>query len=471
MLFNSFAFILFLIITFIVFYLPFSFFRKNQLYTLILASFFFYAYERPVLLLLLIFSVFINTCFSYSVHNVKEHQVKRILLFGVIFNISLLAFFKYSPLIASSLTNDLSGKNGVAHFLMTIPLPIGISFYTFEGISLLMDLYKGKVTLHLKTSSFVEHFKKTAFFISFFPHLIAGPILKAREFYPQIEVKLFKDIPWEKAIKQIILGYFLKMVVADNLNEITATIQNPFFQGFSTVNLLLLLFGYSMQIFSDFAGYSLIAIGIGLLFGYILPDNFNFPYISASFSEFWRRWHISLSTWLRDYLYIPLGGSKKGEFRTYINLFIVMFLGGLWHGAGWSYAVWGSMHGLVLMIERFVMKDNLRSEKRNPFGVLYVFITVTFLWLMFKLTNFDHVLSYLKSIVSNTHIPVKIGADQISIIFYSIPVIIYHAYYLVKDKTLFSKYYLKVDTLVYGCMLFFILVNSGSQGAFIYFQF
>lgn len=471
MLFNSFSFLIFMIVTFLLYYLPWAFFRRNQLYILILASFFFYAYERPVLLLLLVFSVLINSVFSFSVYKVKDHNVKKILLFGVIFNIALLAFFKYSPLIASSLANDLSGNNGIVHFLMTIPLPIGISFYTFEGVSLLMDLYKGKTILNLQISSFVEHFKKTAFFISFFPHLIAGPILKAREFYPQMETKYFKDIQWEKAFKQIILGFFLKMVLADNLNEITATMQYPFFLGFSTGNLVLLLLGYSMQIFADFAGYSLIAIGLGALLGYNLPDNFNFPYISSSFSEFWRRWHISLSTWLRDYLYIPLGGSRKGEFRTYINLFIVMFLGGLWHGAAWSYAIWGSMHGLALMIERFILKDKLDHNKRSAFGIAYVFITITILWLMFKLTNFSHVLAYLKAIYTNIHLPFKLGMDQISIIAYGLGVVVYHAFYLLKDTNLYPKVYPKLDVITYGCMLFFIMVNSGSAGAFIYFQF
>lgn len=471
MLFNSYAFLIFMIVTFIVYYLPWSFFKKNQIYTLIIASFFFYAYERPLLLLLLVFSVMINSIFSFSVYKVKKQHVKKILLFGVMFNISLLAFFKYSPLIASSLARDLSLNNGVAHFLMTIPLPIGISFYTFEGVSLLMDLYKGKTILNLQTSSFTEHFKKTAFFISFFPHLIAGPILKAREFYPQMETKYFQDIKWSSAFKKIILGFFLKMVIADNLNEVTATMQYPFFLGFSSGNLILLLFGYSMQIFADFAGYSLIAIGLGAILGYNLPDNFNFPYISSSFSEFWRRWHISLSTWLRDYLYIPLGGSRKGELRTYINLFIVMFLGGLWHGAAWSYAVWGSMHGLVLMIERWILKDKIDHDKRSVLGVTYVFVTVTILWLMFKLTNFTYVLAYLKAIVNNISIPFKLGMDQISIVAYGSGVVLYHAFYLLKDTNLYPKIYPKLDAITYGCMLFFIMVNSGSAGAFIYFQF
>lgn len=471
MLFNSYPFLLFFIVVFVIYYLPFAFIKRTQLYVLILASFFFYAYQKPILLLLLVFSVLINSCFSYGVYKVHSRHIKKILLFGVIFNLSILAFFKYSPLLASSLGGDLSGKNGLLGFLMAIPLPIGISFYTFEGISLLMDLYQGKTILNLKTHSFLEHFKKTAFFISFFPHLIAGPILKAREFYPQMGTKYFKDIPWESAIKKIVLGFFLKMVVADNLNELTSTIQFPFFQGYSSGNLVLLLFGYSMQIFADFAGYSLIAIGLGALLGYKLPDNFNFPYISSSFSEFWRRWHISLSTWLRDYLYFPLGGSRKGELRTYFNLFIVMFLGGLWHGAAWNYAVWGGMHGLVLMIERFIYKDKLDTEKRSAFGMFYVFFTVTVLWLMFKLTHFDQVVAYAKSIFLNRHIALKLGIDQISILCYSLFVIIYHALYLIKEKQFYSKYIYKYDTLWYGIMLFMIVVNSGSQGKFIYFQF
>jgi len=208
MLFNSFPFLLFLLVVFIVYYLPFRFIKTNQVVILVLASFFFYAYEKPVLLCLLIFSILVNTYFSFSIHHVEQKKVKHFLLFGVIFNLSILAFFKYSPLIASTLNNEFDFNSGFVNLLLTIPLPIGISFYTFEGISLLLDIYKGKTVIDMESHSFGTHLKKTAFFISFFPHLIAGPILKARDFYPQIEIKLLKNVNWEYVVKKLILGFF-----------------------------------------------------------------------------------------------------------------------------------------------------------------------------------------------------------------------------------------------------------------------
>ena len=471
MLFNSFVFLFFLLITFVIYYLPLDIVKREQVVLLIFASFVFYAYQKPILLLLLLFSILINTIFSYSIFKKGQLRVKAILLLGVLFNLLILAFFKYGPLIASTIAKEFSLKNGILDFILTIPLPIGISFYTFEGISLLLDLYSGKIIFNEEKSSFYTHLKRTAFFISFFPHLIAGPILKAREFYPQIDSKRFDNILWTEVVKKLVTGFFLKMVVADNLSTITDSIRYPYFQGFSSINLLMLLFGYSMQIFADFAGYSLIAIGLGLLFGYELPKNFDFPYIASTFSEFWRRWHISLSTWLRDYLYISLGGNRKGTFRTYINLFIVMLLGGLWHGASWSYAVWGSMHGFFLLVERFLFKDRLSLQKRNFIGVVYVFSIVSILWLLFKLTDFSYFLGYFKAIFDNIHIPVRFGIDQLSILFYALPVILYHLVYLLKNKESFRLWFLKVDYLGYAMMLFLILVDSGAQGKFIYFQF
>lgn len=470
MLFNSSAFLIFVAITFAIYYLPVLFIKKQQVLILILASFFFYSFQKPVLLILLLFSILINTLFSFSIFKKGQNKVKGILLSGVLFNLAILAFFKYGPLIASTLEGELSLKNGLLDAVLTIPLPIGISFYTFEGISLLLDLYSGKVKFQEESPNFYSHLKRTAFFISFFPHLIAGPILKARDFYPQIGYKPFKSIRWAEAVKKLVAGFFMKMVVADNLSMITDTIKYPYFQGYSSANLILLLLGYSMQIFADFAGYSLIAIGLGLLFGYELPKNFDYPYISSSFSEFWRRWHISLSTWLRDYLYIPLGGNRISEYRTYINLFIVMLLGGLWHGASWCYAVWGAMHGFFLLLERFVLHGRT-VKKNNPLGMLYVFTVVTILWLLFKLSNFSYFLLYFRAIAENAHIPFKFGIDQVSILYYSFAIVIYHLVYLLKEKPLIYNRVYRLEYLPYGLMLFLILVDSGSQGKFIYFQF
>ncbi len=469
MLFNSAEFLFFLLITVVVYYLPFV--RKFQVLVLVLASFFFYAYAKPLLLLLLVLSVGLNSIFSYSIFLFPAARARIILSVGVVFNIAVILFFKYSPFFASLFVREF-GTDSVLNFLLTIPLPIGISFYTFEGISLLVDLHNGKAKFNSGEGQFSQHLKRTALFISFFPHLIAGPILKAREFYPQIAAKFFREIPWEQAIKKLILGYFLKMVVADNLKDITYAISYPYFQQYSSGNLLLLLFGYSIQIFADFAGYSLIAIGLGLLFGYKLPDNFNFPYISSSFSEFWRRWHISLSTWLRDYLYIPLGGNKKGRVRTYFNLFVVMLLGGFWHGAAWSYAVWGALHGIALMIERAIGKKDRKRDEKSISGMIMVFSVVTLFWLMFKLTNFHDVLLFLRSLISNLRTPIEFNITELSIFFYSLPVIIYHLLYLMRERGSVARNWLsKVEIPVYGLMFFFIINSSGSQGEFIYFQF
>ncbi|HPM11074.1 MAG TPA: MBOAT family O-acyltransferase, partial [Paludibacter sp.] len=197
--------------------------------------------------------------------------------------------------------------------MMTIPLPIGISFFIFKGISLTIDSFRNNNGKQLPVQmGFIEHSVNSLMYISFFPQLLAGPIQQATEFFVQINTKHVKDIDWEYVIKILILGYFLKMVVADNLKDQTFWIAYPYFQGHSPITLIVMLFGYSMQMFADFAGYSLLAIGISSLFGYRVKDNFYFPYISKSFSEFWRRWHISLSTFFRDYVYIPLGGSRKG---------------------------------------------------------------------------------------------------------------------------------------------------------------
>lgn len=343
---------------------------------------------------------------------------------------------------------------------------------TFEGISLLVDVYKekDKPVKNLVTQSFSEHFYRTVFFISFFPHLVAGPILKAHDFFPQIKPKYFKDIEWEACFKNLVLGYFLKMVVADNLKDYTL-IDFPYFQTQSTANLLVMLLGYSCQIFADFAGYSLIAIGLAQLFCYRLLDNFNFPYIAASFQEFWKRWHISLSSFLMEYLYIPLGGNRKGKVRTYINLMVTMFIGGLWHGAAWSYAVWGLFHGAALAIERLLTGKN----KSKPEGIelylrrMMVFVFITFSWLLFKLPNFNQVIEYFKALAHNTSVPVD-GLLCYTILLYTSPVFFYHAFYLLKDKLVFGKV-LKYQYAFYALMLFLILTNSGSSGSFIYFQF
>lgn len=468
MLFTSFIFAGLVVITFILYYLPIL--SKIQVPILITSSLLFYSYNQPILVLLLILSVLINIFSSYFVTYGNPNHRKLYAILGVALNLLILLFFKYSPLFSKTFFNETSS---VGEFLINMPLPIGISFFTFQGISLVVDVYKQKYfdNKDIVPKSFLKHSERVFFFKGFFPQLISGPIVKAHEFIPQIRVKYFKDIQWESFLKTIVTGYFLKMVVADNLNDLTFWLAYPFFEAQSTLNLLFLLFAYSCQIFADFAGYSLIAIGLAKLFGYDFKANFNFPYISSSFKEFWKRWHISLSSFLMEYLYIPLGGNKKGKVRTYINLMIVMFLGGLWHGASWSYAVWGSFHGIALAIERFLSdKININPHKLlKVFKVLMVFSFVTLAWLLFKLPNFEHVIDYFKCLGRNTGVEINFKTI-VYIALYSTPVLIYHLIYLIKER----PYYFQIKSLEYvpyGAMLFLIFVNSGSSGAFIYFQF
>jgi alginate O-acetyltransferase complex protein AlgI len=472
MLFNTLPFLYLVIFTVTLYYFPPL--KKIQLPILIASSFVFYAWNFPILLLLLLFSIGINAFTSFHVEQKSNFQKRRfIATSGVVINLLLLSTFKYAGLLGNSIAPDSDFKE----MLLAIPLPVGISFFTFQGISLVVDTFREKKqeTFKLKTS-FGTHLKKTALYIALFPQLIAGPIVKAHDFFPQIKIKYFKDIDWQFVFKHLVTGYFLKMFVADNLKDFTFWLTYPYFENLSTPYNLTLLFAYSMQIFADFAGYSLIAIGLSKLFGYNIPQNFNFPYISKSFSEFWRRWHISLSTFLQQYLYIPLGGNRKGKTRTYFNLMIVMALGGLWHGAAWSYMVWGIAHGVFLALERLINNEIMFFRTRFTRSKLYqflkvslVFILVTFAWLLFKLPEFSHVIAYFKILFNNQRVFFE-QLQVLAILFYSVPILIYHLIYQFDGlrNRLKNSFF---TPLIYALMLFLILTNSGSSEAFIYFQF
>ncbi len=336
MTFTSWQFGIFAALVFGLYYLPIL--GAFQVQLLVAASLFFYSYGQPELLPLLAVAVF--GTYLFLILALRNRSIW--LPVGIIFNLALLAFFKYKFLFVDPASPALAGETPI-NFLLKLPLPIGISFFVFHNISLLVDLTKQKDAPSL-SSVFL--------YIIFFPQLVSGPITRAGMFIPQIEPKFLGDVKFIDAAKWILTGYFFKLYVANNLNELTSYMSFPLYETLQTQDRWLLVFLYSYQIYADFFGYSAIAIGLALLFGYRLPVNFDLPYISRSFSEFWTRWHISLSTWLRTYLYIPLGGNQKGAARTYPNLMIVMGLGGLWHGAGLSYLMWGLLHGVLLVIER-----------------------------------------------------------------------------------------------------------------------
>lgn len=460
MLFNTLDFLVFFIIVFTLYYSARS--GLTQLWILIFSSLCFYAYTQPIILFLLVFSALGNGIIAKGIVDSKRKDL--LVFWGIFINLLVLGLFKYNRLIGDLI--GISPDDDWFYNILYWPLPIGISFYTFQGISMILDLIRNKNNLLDQQREEKHLIRNTFFYIIFFPQLIAGPVVKAHDFLSQITYKEFNSIAWEKALEYIIIGYFLKVVIADNLSAFTFHMEYPYFITQSSLTLLVMLLGYSIQIFSDFAGYSSIAIGLSLILGYKIPANFNYPYIADSISDFWRRWHISLSTWLRDYLYLPLGGNRKGHMRTYLNLVIVMTLGGLWHGASLKFVVWGLFHGLLLVLERpflntFIFKKPLFRGLR----IVIVFSLVSYAWLFFKLDDFMYVVEYSNSLFSNWSIlPNKFNILVMTLLM--IPV--FAAHLLILFKFEINK---RLRGLSLGFMLFCIIFAAGDASGFIYFQF
>jgi alginate O-acetyltransferase complex protein AlgI len=436
--------------------------RAYQVQLLVLASLFFYGFGQPELLPLLATAVF-GTYLSLRL-SLRNRAVW--LPIGIIFNLGLLAFFKYKFLIIDPAQPTLS-TIPVIDFLLRLPLPIGISFFVFHNISLLVDMSRrGQPAPDLRS---------VFLYIIFFPQLVSGPITRAENFLPQIKPKFLADVPVVEAAKWIVAGYFFKLYVANNLNEMTGYMAFPYYELVRTKDKWLLVFLYSYQIYADFFGYSAIAVGLGLLFGYRLPVNFNLPYISQSFAEFWTRWHMSLSNWLKTYLYIPLGGNRCGSLRTKLNLIIVMGLGGLWHGAGFSYLMWGAMHGILLVLERPLLPALEKLAINRPWLIpamravrmTFVFVCVSLLWIFFKLPDFAHATSYLTGMFSDNADPNPAKFFNSLALIYSLPVILQHF-----CRTLpASPAGRAVEPFVYGLMIALMIVEAGPDTSFIYFQF
>jgi alginate O-acetyltransferase complex protein AlgI len=454
MTFTSWQFGIFVAVVFGAYYLPPL--RVFQIQLLVVASLFFYGYGQPELLPLLAVAVFGTHLFLVLALRNRTVWLPA----GIAFNLALLAFFKYKFLFVDPALPGLTGV-GPIDFLLRLPLPVGISFFVFHNISLLVDLTRQKSAPPDLTSVFL--------YIIFFPQLVSGPITRAEMFMPQITPKYLADIPFIEAAKWIVSGFFFKLYVANNLNEMTSYMSFPLYETLQTQDRWLLVFLYSYQIYADFFGYSAIAIGLALLFGYRLPVNFNRPYIATSFSEFWTRWHISLSSWLRTYLYIPLGGNRHGAFRTYVNLMIVMGLGGLWHGAGFGYLMWGLLHGLLLVIER-PMLSRIQSIDSGVFRaarVSLVFVCVTMLWIFFKLPNFDHAIGYLSGMFTPSSNPSPTKLFYNLALLYSLPVIIQH----LAPRALFERTRRGAEPYLYGAMAALMVLEAGPETSFIYFQF
>jgi len=454
MTFTSWQFGIFVGLVFVTYYLPLV--RSFQVQWLVLASLAFYGYGQPELLPLL--AVAVLGTYLFLILAMRDRSVW--LPVGIVFNLLLLAFFKYKFLFVDPASSSGVGVASI-DFVLRLPLPIGISFFVFHNISLLVDLTRRKASPPALGDVFL--------YIIFFPQLVSGPITRAEMFMPQIEPKSFADIRFVEAAKWILTGFFFKLYVANNLNEMTAHMAFPLFETLQTQDRWLLVVLYSYQIYADFFGYSSIALGLALLFGYRLPLNFNLPYVAASFSDFWTRWHMSLSAWLRTYLYIPLGGNRSGLGRTYLNLMIVMGLGGLWHGAGLSYLAWGILHGLLLVMERAITpRANLADSTLFRWiksGI--VFFCVTMLWVLFKLPNFDQALEYLWGmfVPSTTPNPTKLFYNLA--LLYSLPVILQH----LLPRPSWGPLQRRAEPYLYGAMAALTYLEAGPETSFIYFQF
>jgi alginate O-acetyltransferase complex protein AlgI len=354
---------------------------------LLAASLFFYAWGEPVFVLFMLASIAANHYFGISIEKGKNSRL--IVGAAVFFNLALLMFFKYSNFVVDNFNNILVALELNKINFVYIELPIGISFFTFQAMSYVIDVYR-------KEASIQKNPLDTGLYISFFPQLIAGPIVRYHDIAKQIKHRVITSEKMAYGIKRFIIGFTKKMVIANNMgfvaDKIFALETSNLSVGLSWVGIIC----YSLQIYFDFSGYSDMAIGLGRMFGFRFLENFNYPYISKSIKEFWRRWHISLSSWFRDYLYVTLGGNRGGKARTYRNLLIVFFLCGLWHGADWSFIVWGLFHGFFLVIERTkfgVLLENLWRPLRHMYTLLVVMVG----WVFFRADNLNHAIEYLKN--------------------------------------------------------------------------
>lgn len=480
MVFNSYTFIAFLAVILVLHNLPFSW--KTKKVNLLLASYIFYAAWNPPFILLLWLSTVVDFFVGRALYTQEDPTKKKMLLIvSLIGNLGMLCFFKYGTFF---LENFVAFTNAIGiDFHPAEPniiLPAGISFYTFTTLCYTIDMYR-------KESKPVKSMLDFSLFVTFFPHLVAGPIVRPPQLVPQFEN------PHAATQKQMLdgllllsLGLFMKVVLADGMLAGSADAV------FNSTDMLTALdawsgvFAFSGQIFFDFAGYSTCAIGVALCLGFVLPQNFNYPYAAIGFSDFWKRWHITLSAWLRDYLYIPLGGNRNGVRRMYFALMLTMLLGGLWHGANWTFVVWGGLHGLYLWVEKFV-KDgraanateedvvaNMPSQWVRFLYALLTFMLINITWVFFRSGTFAKAWQMLESMfgmaTEGKALLTSIALLKIVIV---IPAMVM-AHWLMRDKKVLDVAY-QVSWwklgLVWSAMILLLIWAQESSSSFIYFQF
>jgi D-alanyl-lipoteichoic acid acyltransferase DltB (MBOAT superfamily) len=474
--FTSFEFIIFFIVIFFLYWFVFKNNLKLQNVLLLIASYFFYGYWDYRFLSLIFISSFLDFFIGKKL-NIEESIFKRKLLLSIslIANLGMLGVFKYYNFFATSFAEMYKNIFGteLSFVTLNIILPVGISFYTFQTLSYTIDVYRRKLRASNDPIAFFAY-------VSFFPQLVAGPIERAINLLPQFERKRHFDYHRAKdGLRQILWGFFKKIVIADNVGTyVDQFYSNP--SNFTGSELVLGAFYFSFQIYCDFSGYSDIAIGTARVFGFDLMKNFNFPYFSRDIGEFWRRWHISLSTWFRDYLYIPLGGSKvntKG--RLFFNVMAIFVVSGLWHGANWTFIAWGFLNALLFLPSIMTGRNRKNLDTigegykfppiKDIFGMIFTFAMVNLLWVFFRANTVSDALIYISGIFDKSFftIPSKLGG---------IPMIILLLIMEWRARTVnHALENLQGNTLIrwagYISLIMLIIVFTGEEKVFIYFQF
>lgn len=404
--FNSIAFAIFLPIVFLAYW---SIPRKYQWVLLLLASYYFYMSWNAKYVFLILFTTIVSYCCGLLLAGAKSARYKKVILgcaagccLGILF------LFKYFNFFCGVFCNAARIFAINLHpVTLNLLLPVGISFYTFQTLSYVIDIYRGRIQPE-------RHFGKFAVFVSFFPQLVAGPIERTDNLLPQIKREhCFRYEDAVNGLRQMLWGFFKKIVIADTLaNYVDIVFNDPY--SYKGGVLLIAAFFFSLQIYCDFSGYSDIAIGTAQLFGIKLMTNFKSPYLSASVNEFWRSWHISLSSWFRDYVYIPLGGNRRGTFRRHVNVMITFLLSGLWHGANGTFVFWGGMHGLVQVAENTFGWNKEKKHRILSSGIVFVF--VTFAWIFFRAGTMQEALYVIRYMFSGISAPVTYAREALAVV-------------------------------------------------------
>ncbi|MCL1943678.1 MAG: MBOAT family protein [Candidatus Azobacteroides sp.] len=464
---------------FLFFSLGYYFLRNTAVfrcfYTILFSCYFYYKTSGWFVFLLLLVSAS-DYLLAYRIHTSKVRSERlTTLIISIVINLGLLCYFKYTDFFRQMIA-DLTDQ---PFHPLNIFLPVGISFFTFQSLSYTIDIYRKQLRP-------LRNLYDYTFFVTFFPQLVAGPIVRARDFIPQMQEKIFisKEM-FGTGIFLIMAGLFKKAVISDyiSVNFVERIFDEPTL--YSGLENLFGVYGYALQIYCDFSGYSDMAIGLALLLGFKFKMNFDSPYKSATVTEFWRRWHISLSAWLRDYLYIPLGGNRKGKVRMYINLFLTMLLGGLWHGASLQFLFWGTFHSLALIIHKIyrtiVPKAQNLGQNMHPavriLGILFTFHLVCFGWVFFRAETFHKAIEMLTHIWSNFHpellIDFIVGYKYVCLlmllgfVLHFVPKRIEN-----KVRTLMIKTPVWAQALLMALLIIFVMqIKSSEVQPFIYFQF